>query len=209
MHFFTTFVAAASVLASVASAAQFNVTVGENGTLTYDPSSITGVQAGDTVAFKFVAKNHTLTQSTFTAPCTPKTGGVNSGFIPVAAGATTFPQWTIQIDNVTAPLWFYCAQAQHCESGMVFAINPTADKSFDAFLNTAKGLTTTNSTSTTGTTAGTTAGTAGTNPAITTPSGSSSGSAASPSNSSGAFTISVQKATTLLAALGLIAGLTL
>jgi len=205
MHFFTTFVAAASVLASVASAAQFNVTVGENGGLAYNPTSVTGVQAGDTVSFKFVAKNHTLTQSTFTAPCTPKTGGVNSGFIPVAAGATTFPTWTIQIDNVTAPLWFYCAQAQHCEAGMVFAINPTADKTFDAYLNTAKGLTSTNSTSTTGTTAGT----AGTNPAITTPTGSSSGSAASPSNSSGAFTISVQKATTLLAALGLIAGLTL
>ena len=25
-----------------------------------------------------------------------------------------------------APLWFYCAQANHCQSGMTFAINPPA-----------------------------------------------------------------------------------
>jgi hypothetical protein len=35
------------------------------------------------------------------------------------------PQFTIVINN-TAPLWFYCAQANHCQNGMVMAINVNA-----------------------------------------------------------------------------------
>jgi hypothetical protein len=82
--------------------------------------------------------------------------GIDSGFLPVAAGATEFPSWSFSISNATAPLWFYCKQkspakyepishksqvpalmphffSSHCQAGMVFAINPTADRSFDAF----------------------------------------------------------------------------
>jgi hypothetical protein len=82
--------------------------------------------------------------------------GIDSGFLPVAAGATEFPSWSFSISNATTPLWFYCKQKSpakykpisnksqvpalmphffysHCQAGMVFAINPTADKSFDAF----------------------------------------------------------------------------
>ncbi|KAF8964233.1 hypothetical protein BDZ97DRAFT_920167 [Flammula alnicola] len=194
MHFFASFVLAVSAFVSVASAANFSVIVGQDTKNLFAPTSLTGVAIGDLVSFKFISKNHTVTQSSFTTPCVAKQGGVDSGFIPVATNATAFPEWTIKIDNVTAPLWFYCMQGTHCRGGMVFAINPTADKSFEAFLANAQGTTTTTTNTSTPTTSGgtTTASTTGTTAA-----------------GSGAFSLSVQKATTLLAALGLIASLTL
>lgn len=116
------------------------IIVGGTGVLSYSPSNITA-QQGDTVTFEFHQKNHTATQSTFADPCrsvtlTSTTGqiGLDSGFMPVAANATTFPTWTIQI-NDTTPLWFYCKQATHCGSGMVFAVNAVegSSKSFEDF----------------------------------------------------------------------------
>jgi len=53
--------------------------------------------------------------------------------MPVAANATEFPQWSFTVKNATAPLWFYCRQVGHCNKGMVFAINPTAAKSFSLY----------------------------------------------------------------------------
>ncbi|GKT86885.1 serine-threonine rich [Colletotrichum tofieldiae] len=38
------------------------------------------------------------------------------------------PQVAMQV-MVSEPLWFYCAQANHCGKGMTFSINPTAEKS--------------------------------------------------------------------------------
>jgi hypothetical protein len=46
--------------------------------------------------------------------------------------ATTIPTFTVTV-NGTSPMWFYCSQAKHCQSGMVFAINPTAAKSLDGY----------------------------------------------------------------------------
>jgi hypothetical protein len=34
---------------------------------------------GDTVSFTFHPKNHTVTQSSFDAPCTPLPGGIDTG----------------------------------------------------------------------------------------------------------------------------------
>ncbi|KAF9068736.1 Cupredoxin [Rhodocollybia butyracea] len=118
------------------------IIVGNNGTLTYTPANITA-QVGDTVTFQFHQKNHTVTQSSFANPCTPLsvsspgTASFNSGFMPVAANASTFPTVTIQI-NDTTPFWAYCAQTSpvsHCESGMVFSVNAveTSPNSFEAF----------------------------------------------------------------------------
>jgi len=140
MRFSTAALVASAV--TLASAANVTVTVGETG-LAFNPTSV-NIQAGDTLNFEFRSKNHSVTQSTFANPCarqaTPA-AGIDSGFQPVAAGATTFPTWSITIQNTTAPLWFYCAQtnpANHCNAGMVFAVNPTAEKSFDAFQAAAK-----------------------------------------------------------------------
>jgi len=131
-------VAAAALLSAVTVQAQnqWNVTVGANDQLVFNPTSLTGVQNNDIVNFQFVTKNHSVTQSTFAAPCTA--AGVSSGFQNVSdPSGPTFPTWSITIENATSPLWFFCAQttanSTHCQAGMVFAINPTPAKNFTAF----------------------------------------------------------------------------
>lgn len=102
------------------------VEVGKDG-LTYSPPFITA-DPGDEVQFNFFAKNHTVVQSSFQDPCTPLENGIFAGFQPSnitkdTTGLATFKTVTFQVDT-TNPLWFYCAQANHCQSGMTFAINP-------------------------------------------------------------------------------------
>ncbi len=90
-----------------------------------------------------LSKNHTLTQSSFANPCTRLSDdSLDSGFQFVAANSTTVPQYSFTMTNVPAgtPLWFYCRQADHCQKGMVFAVNPTADKTFQAFQQKAMSL---------------------------------------------------------------------
>ncbi|KAJ3564808.1 hypothetical protein NP233_g8046 [Leucocoprinus birnbaumii] len=127
----------ASALA--ASAADITVNVGANNGLVFDPPQVTA-QPGDQIHFEFQSKNHSVTQSTFAAPCVKSPTGIDSGFMFVDPNAADHPVWTMQVADTT-PLWFFCAQtnpAVHCTAGMVFAVNPTADKSFDQFLATAK-----------------------------------------------------------------------
>jgi len=135
MHFTLASIALAT-LASTVSAANFTVQVGASSQLAFSPTNVTAA-VGDTISFVFNPKNHTVTQSTFTAPCQPMSGGVDSGFQPVAAGAANVPSFTVTV-NATTPLWFFCHQTGHCEQGMVFAVNPTANKSFETFQATAK-----------------------------------------------------------------------
>jgi len=109
-----------------------------NGTLAFTPEAI-AAQPGDQVAFHFYPKNHTVTQSSFAGPCSMKDGGFNSGFMPVTVNATSFPTYTITV-NDTQPIWVYCAQAantaaSHCGAGMVFAVNCGADGSPNSFTN--------------------------------------------------------------------------
>jgi len=221
--------------AALACAADIRVIVGDGG-LVFNPSSVVAA-VGDNINFEFRAKNHSVTQSTFADPCslmtTPKTG-VDSGFQPVSATATEFPSWGITIDDASTPLWFFCAQTQpanHCNAGMVFAINPTAEKSFDAYLANAKaavvgapaatgsGSASSSGTPATGTPAAPTTGgsataptSAGSTPVVAPP--ASSGSA---TNSTGSTTSTSDNgalrlggsASTLLAITGLVAGLML
>lgn len=134
------------------------VTVGASG-LNFSPSNLTA-QPGDTVTFEFRPKNHTATQSTFANPCSPMANGFNSGFTPVGTDATTFPTFTVKV-NDTSPVWVYCAQSGHCSSGMVFAINaPATGNTFDAFKAKAMGSSST-SPSGTGSPAPTTSSTSG------------------------------------------------
>jgi len=136
----TVLVAAVSVAAQTTQ----TVMVGQNGTLTYNPSNITAA-AGDIITFVFTSKNHTATQSTFAAPCTqltnasvtPNIVGISSGFVPVPANSSEFPTWSFSVTDTT-PLWFFCLQANHCQQGMVFSINATPQKSYDMYLAAAK-----------------------------------------------------------------------
>ncbi|KAL0577881.1 hypothetical protein V5O48_004117 [Marasmius crinis-equi] len=133
-------VAATLLPAAGVLAATQTVTVGDNNALAFSPSSLTAAM-GDTIEFQFKSKNHSVSQSTFTDPCQFKSGGVDSGFQVTPPNATEFASWSFQV-NTTEPLWFFCAQtapAVHCKAGMVFALNATPDKSFDAFKNAAMG----------------------------------------------------------------------
>ncbi|KND91033.1 hypothetical protein TOPH_04409 [Tolypocladium ophioglossoides CBS 100239] len=133
-------IAATSVSAQKGST--IKVTVADGG-LKYDPPSLTA-QVGTAIQFNFFPKNHTVTQSSFGDPCHPLEGGFFSGFVPVkdSPSGTSF---TITVTD-TKPIWFYCGQGSHCQSGMVGAINaPTSGNTFEAFAALAKKAT--NSTS--------------------------------------------------------------
>ena len=49
------------------------------------------------------------------------------------AGRTDFVSANIQEE----PTWYYCRQTGHCQLGMVFAVNPNEDQTFDEFLERA------------------------------------------------------------------------
>jgi len=171
MLFKTAFLALAlnCVLFPIARAAQYNVTVGGPGVLKFDPESVTA-NAGDVVVFSFRQKNHTVTQSTLDNPCELAENGFDSGFVPVADNNTAGPfpeaQYTVEDSN---PVWIFCRQANHCQQGMVFAINPGSNLS--AFQAAATGNTTSNST---GSASGTSAAVASTvSPAAPSPVNSS------------------------------------
>ncbi|PBL00998.1 hypothetical protein ARMGADRAFT_1024830 [Armillaria gallica] len=122
------------------SATVYDVQVGgADGKLVYDPEAISA-QPGDQVVFHFNPKNHTVTQSSFADPCGPKEGGLDSGFMPVAANSTDSPPtWTMTV-NDTQPIWVYCKQAaktpaSHCGQGMVFAVNCGLDGAPNSFTN--------------------------------------------------------------------------
>jgi plastocyanin len=166
----STVIAVLAPIAAVSAQQNFTVIVGGSGALTFNPTTV-NASVGDTIAFQFQSKNHTVTQSTFASPCqimTTPAAGIDSGFMPVAAGATSFPEWSFTMTNDSVPLWFYCRQTGHCKLGMVFAINPTESKTFAAFQAAAEGgsSTATSSGSASGTTSSTSASAKATNGAM-------------------------------------------
>lgn len=128
-------------LAACASAANITVIVAQGGALNYTPSSVTASE-GDVISFQFVAGNHTVTQSSFSNPCTMLSTGIDSEFQPASSNASMVPEYSFTVSNASAPLWFYCRQGRHCQAGMVFAVNPTTDETFDAFRAKATGSST-------------------------------------------------------------------
>jgi len=61
---------------------------------------------------------------------------------PVGDGVTDFPTFTVPVNNTEA-VWVYCAQGNHCSSGMVFAVNAATSgpNTFEAFRAKATGST--------------------------------------------------------------------
>jgi len=134
---------------SLVSAEEFTVVVGkaENGTaaLVFTPNQVKA-KVGDRIHFEFNPKNHTVTQSSFAEPCTRQLNtatnelGVDSGFMVVPPGSKETPVWTVEVLQDTSPIWMFCNQDKHCNSGMVFAINAPEQgaKSFSAYKEKAK-----------------------------------------------------------------------
>jgi plastocyanin len=143
-----------------AAGAVHTVIVGANDTLVYDPPQL-AASVRDTIRFVFQSKNHTVTQSSFGAPCEKlqfSTGqiGFDSGFMPGNAdGSVTFDVTV----NDTSPIWVYCRQTGHCGQGMVFAVNSDESSArnfaaFQALAKTINGTGTTTSPTETGSVSG-------------------------------------------------------
>ncbi|KAG6008186.1 hypothetical protein E4U43_000199 [Claviceps pusilla] len=113
--------------------ASHTVKVGGPGGLTYQPEQLNNIPVGDTIVFEFLAQNHSVTQSAFDAPCMPLAGGMDSGFMANLNNSISPPPQVAMQVMTTKPLWFYCRQKGHCGKGMVFSINPTADKTHAMF----------------------------------------------------------------------------
>src|SRR5205807_1870892 len=110
------------------------VIVGGDAGLLYTPEYVMAA-VGDVVLFQFMKQNHSATQSTFAKPCVKMAGGLDSGLTP-NPNNTTVPAPTFMVTvNTTSPTWWYCKQrtGTHCGKGMTFAINPSADKTFQQF----------------------------------------------------------------------------
>ncbi|KAI9708052.1 MAG: hypothetical protein M1820_004256 [Bogoriella megaspora] len=114
-------------LVPLAHAANHAVAVGQDNGLTFTPQS-TKAQPGDTVTFTFMTNNHTVTSGDFNNACQPGSPlQFNSGFVPANQGTNgQQPSFTVNVAN-TNPVPVYCAQAQHCQAGMVHVINPSED----------------------------------------------------------------------------------
>jgi plastocyanin len=187
-----------------------------NGTLAFSPNNIMA-PVGSMVQFHFYPKNHSIVQAAFSNPCTPinnvqsNVTGFFSGFMPTAATDSSMPVWTLQINN-TSPIWFYCSQGDHCQSGMVGAINavPGSAKNINAFASMAamasanlspgqQGTAQSNSTSTAGTPAAT-----GSSPSTGTGSGSGSGSSSAPITTTTAATGAAPRSMEILSSAALV-----
>ncbi|KAH8094561.1 hypothetical protein BXZ70DRAFT_364654 [Cristinia sonorae] len=101
---------------------------------------------GSVITFNFsgVPGNHSVTQSSFSDPCTQLDTGFSSGFLFIPPNSTEgFPTWNVTVLSED-PVYFFCAQpagpaGPHCFNGMVGGIN-IADDNFTSFQNNAKGL---------------------------------------------------------------------
>jgi plastocyanin len=89
--------------------------------LVFTPNNVQA-NPGDVLQFQFAARNHTVTQSTEMAPCTPMTGGLHSGFIPFNNATTAVGTFNVPVTS-SDPMFLYCAQATHCQEGMVMTVN--------------------------------------------------------------------------------------
>jgi len=123
---------AAASIPSVSNVQQVKVS-NKAGNLTFDPNSLTAAP-GSEIEFIFYPADHSVAEASFAEPCQPLNGSVGffSGAQKVAAGSVDSTVYTITVNN-TSPIWFYCATAKHCQSGMVGVINPPAGKTVEMF----------------------------------------------------------------------------
>ncbi|KAL8335711.1 hypothetical protein RB598_009751 [Gaeumannomyces tritici] len=130
-----------ALLATVAHGKEWIVAVGRGG-LKFDPEVIPDAKGGDTVTYQFYARNHSVVASSFGEPCKPLAKDlIFSAFVPnESPDVPSTTSFTITIKD-KKPLWFYCAQGNHCQQGMVHSINaPPAGpgNSHDEFKKKAK-----------------------------------------------------------------------
>jgi len=101
-----------------------------NGGLTFSPNSF-NASIGDIVEFQFYPPLHSVAQSNFENPCSPRNGtGVTSFYSgPVSTTSGSNANVFSLMINDTSTIWVYCGVPTHCESGM------SADQSTVSQLN--------------------------------------------------------------------------
>lgn len=131
----TSSAAAASVPSAPAdTSGHVNIDVAFNNGFVFHPANVTAPN-GTLVTFYFPNNGltHSVTQSSFAAPCTflAANGSAPSGF---DSGLTAGTQFSVNITDDTKPIWFHCKQVDHCGMGMVGSVNaPSTGNTFDSF----------------------------------------------------------------------------
>jgi len=135
--------AAAGSTSSTATPSNVHVVQVGNGGLTFSPNSFNAA-IGDTVEFQFYPATHSVAQSNFENPCSPRNGtGVTSFYSgPVTTKSGSNANVFSLMINDTSTIWVYCAVPTHCESGMSAVINPPSDgsKTLDMYQTAAKAV---------------------------------------------------------------------
>ncbi|KAI0070739.1 hypothetical protein K474DRAFT_1687327 [Panus rudis PR-1116 ss-1] len=147
MYTFVTVLAAFSALVATVSAKNVVVTVGhnttDNATTVFDPAQVFA-KLNDIVVFNFTEGNHTVTQSTFAAPCVPAhdtdptINGFDSSFRVTANGtAGTILTVPITPDLANKTIWFF--DFNTCAQGGVggININDSSTETLDGFVRNA------------------------------------------------------------------------
>ncbi|KAG7452753.1 uncharacterized protein BT62DRAFT_925293 [Guyanagaster necrorhizus] len=126
--------AAAAPSAPADTPGHVNVDVAFNEGFVFHPANVTASN-GTLVTFFFPNNGltHSVTQSSFAAPCTflAANGSSPGGF---DSGLTAGTQFSINITDDTQPIWFHCKQLGHCGMGMVGSVNaPPTGNTYDSF----------------------------------------------------------------------------
>lgn len=131
----TTSAAAASAPSAPANTpGHVNIDVAFNNGFVFHPTNVTASN-GTLVTFWFPNNGltHSVTQSSFAAPCTflAANGSSPGGF---DSGLTAGTQFTVNITDDAQPIWFHCKQLGHCGMGMVGSVNaPATGNTFNSF----------------------------------------------------------------------------
>lgn len=107
IHFKHIFLISIIILFQIKSinAITYQISVGQNGQLVFQPSTIT-IAVGDTIQFKFFG-THTATHASVSDPCTK-----------ASPSMFDFSSDGQQIFNTTGVFNFFCAIPGHCQAGM-------------------------------------------------------------------------------------------
>lgn len=93
------------------------------GGLRFDPDNVVA-EVGDIIEWHFLPKNHSIAESSFGSPCVPLADGSSffSGFEFVTDNGQAKNVFQIEVKD-KKPIWYYCAQGNHCSQGMTGVIN--------------------------------------------------------------------------------------
>jgi hypothetical protein len=117
----------ASTLVAVASAKDWEISVGKGGTK-FTPNEVSGAKAGDRIVFTFESGPHDVVSSSLDKPCAPDSSS-SPAFASKVFSSGDKNKFVVDVKD-EKPIWFYCSVASHCKSGGMYGVvNPPSGKS--------------------------------------------------------------------------------